>query len=860
MGIGAAFAAGLVKGFTQNIEREQTRRTAERDRLKEYESMALKAVLEGDATKSGFNAVQQMVQKGFENLDNQKPIDIFGTRGEDVVMDMTSMQGLLDSVGSNYLPGTGTYQIGMDDDLYERYTTDRGDMDKESNLWFQTLNDHRNKDKEAFDAHYKANPGDMDILKGEYKKRMLHRIQGLRASTQEGQKFVFSPQSFANYDEWVDLLGLNSTAERGIRFDALKEATADVFTSSFEGADADKGAFTIISSHLLTPTDETPYRKNIRALSGEDDFMAYSSGAFEMTGADMGVLTTVAESKGATLDEWMYSFSKNFNSVDKLSDALMHVTNIANQTTQGKKINFASTDTVLKIGEYLETEITNDADLQMTIVGGLMGDVLSVYERGLINEGLMTEDAYKIGTNREEGFKSVMGGVSYNEFKTRLSSATTARQQLELYKTIVNDISTVKGTLLDSAVAVAEGFVGDTGTIDQLMDMIGVSENDADYNSIKAMAIRTAKGGERAERDTLAFIIAANMARAEDSAGRLSDGDLQRNLQKLTGGYTTKRGEILSIEQVIGSLDSQIKNLDDINNAVLAYGSEGMTVELRTMLRNMEVRDNALKTWTRATYKPAIGRLGEQGPISAADLKGAKESEIFVVKDGKGTLMVLEGGQSGAIIGSGGTVIRTGTIKDLIDDGVITQKSAGGASDVEPETQPEGGPETSDEVFNNSEVDTKQEDLPPPTPAQEGQREVLGTTGRMGSGTERGLQGVMQTQEIRKTQQLAEATTEEGGQVYYDEKTGTYKTGELPDTKPEAGAATPPKPEAPQEQPIEPKPEGPITIDSLDARAKGMTQGADGYTHPDYPGKTFKKRIIQSGPNEGGDEFVEVTS
>ena len=39
-----------------------------------------------------------------------------------------------------------------------------------------------------------------------------------------------------------------------------------------------------------------------------------------------------------------------------------------------------------------------------------------------------------------------------------------------------------------------------------------------------------------------------------------------------------------------------------------------------------------------------------------------------------------------------------------------------------------------------------------------------------------------------------------------------------------------------------------------------MTQGPDGYTHPDYPGKTFKKRIIQSGPNEGGDEFVEVTS
>ena len=86
-----------------------------------------------------------------------------------------------------------------------------------------------------------------------------------------------------------------------------------MFTAGFEGTDVDKGAFTIVSSHLLTPTDDKQYRKDIRALSGEDDFMAYSSGAFEMIGADMGVLTTVAESKGATLDEWMYSFSKNFN-------------------------------------------------------------------------------------------------------------------------------------------------------------------------------------------------------------------------------------------------------------------------------------------------------------------------------------------------------------------------------------------------------------------------------------------------------------------------------------------------------------------------------------------------------------------
>lgn len=864
MGIGAAFAAGLVKGFTQNIEREQTRRTAERDRLKEYESMAMKAILEGDATKSGYNAVQKMVQTGYENLNNQKPIDIFGTRGEDIVMDMSSMQGLLDAVGNNYLPGTGSYQINMDDDLYERYSKDRGDVDKEANLWFQTINEHRNKDKQAFDAHFRENSADMDVLRGEYKRRMLSTIQGQRAGMTEGQKFVFSPQSFANYDEWVDLLGLNKSSERAITFDTLKEATVSVFNESVpEGVGkAEKGAFTIISAHLSKPSDDE-FVSAVRGAGTKDEFMAYDKGSFTMMGADMDVLTGVARSRGYELDEWMYNFSTNFNSIDKLSEALMHVTKIAQRNTQGKGINFASTDTVLNIGEYLETEITNDSDLQMRIVGGLMGDVLSVHERRLIDEGLMTEDAYKIGTNREDGFKAVMGGVSYNEFKTRLSSATTARQQLELYKTIVNDIGTVKGTLLDSAVAVAEAFVGDTGTIDQLMSMIGITESDEDYNSIKSMALRTAKGGARAERDTLAFIIAANMARAEDSAGRLSDGDLQRNLQKLTGGYTTKRGEILSIEQVIGSLDSQINNLDDINNAVLAYGSEGMTVPLRTMLRNLEFRDNALKTWTRANYKPAMGRLGDAGAMSATDLKDAQPSQVFVPKNSaeQGTsLLITNGGQTAIIVGRGGTVIRSGSVSELIDQGIIIRKGSGaGATPPAPDAgtvvEEEGGAESLDDVFDEAEQDNNQVVTPPATP----QGTVLGETGRTGSGTERGLQGVMQEDEIRRTQQMAQAVGDEGGTVYYDEETGTYKAGELPDTKPQAGSAEAPQEQAPQEAPAKPETSAPLVIDSLDEKARGMKQGPEGFTHPDYPGKIFKKRIIQSGPNEGGDEFVEVT-
>ena len=63
MGIGAAFATGLVQGFSDNIDKEQARRDKQRDRVNAYQDMAYKAVLEGTATEAGLNAVKELVKK-----------------------------------------------------------------------------------------------------------------------------------------------------------------------------------------------------------------------------------------------------------------------------------------------------------------------------------------------------------------------------------------------------------------------------------------------------------------------------------------------------------------------------------------------------------------------------------------------------------------------------------------------------------------------------------------------------------------------------------------------------------------------------------------------------------------------------
>jgi len=73
MGIGAAFATGLVKGFTQNIQQEKARRLAENEKVDALEQLVFAASLDPnkkvsqgakDLLKSArltFLVVQQMV-------------------------------------------------------------------------------------------------------------------------------------------------------------------------------------------------------------------------------------------------------------------------------------------------------------------------------------------------------------------------------------------------------------------------------------------------------------------------------------------------------------------------------------------------------------------------------------------------------------------------------------------------------------------------------------------------------------------------------------------------------------------------------------------------------------------------------
>ena len=118
MGIGAAFATGLVKGFTQNIEKEEAKRLAEQAKVDAFEQTALQAVVTGKATKSGYSAAADLIKSARQQMKDRKPIDMFGRATDGLDLDFAKLQGTLEDAteyGTTF--GTGQNKIGFNVDI-----------------------------------------------------------------------------------------------------------------------------------------------------------------------------------------------------------------------------------------------------------------------------------------------------------------------------------------------------------------------------------------------------------------------------------------------------------------------------------------------------------------------------------------------------------------------------------------------------------------------------------------------------------------------------------------------------------------------------------------------------------------------
>lgn len=119
MGIGVALASGLVKGFTENIGREMERRQAEKTRLDTIENAILAAGVGDDFDNKNVAAIKAMLSSSRERAAEQGGIDLFGTRGEDIIPD-TAMADLIGQLQSTTEPDVidSKFIVGKREDGY----------------------------------------------------------------------------------------------------------------------------------------------------------------------------------------------------------------------------------------------------------------------------------------------------------------------------------------------------------------------------------------------------------------------------------------------------------------------------------------------------------------------------------------------------------------------------------------------------------------------------------------------------------------------------------------------------------------------------------------------------------------------
>ena len=112
MGVGAALATGLIKGFTQNIGVEAQKRAGERDRINKLTDAILVSSVGENFNNANVEAIQNMISSAEEQMQAREGIDMFGTRSEDILTD-SEVSGLLGQLKSTTdKDDVDTYMLG----------------------------------------------------------------------------------------------------------------------------------------------------------------------------------------------------------------------------------------------------------------------------------------------------------------------------------------------------------------------------------------------------------------------------------------------------------------------------------------------------------------------------------------------------------------------------------------------------------------------------------------------------------------------------------------------------------------------------------------------------------------------------
>jgi hypothetical protein len=657
MGFAGAFASGLVKGFHQNILNEQKARATEDAKLDSYEAMIFKTSMEGgeNVNTSAINKISNLVKDGRKQLDSRGSIDIFGRPGKRLKLDMLNTAGIVNGTNSTYR--IGSVNMPVDKDFYN--TTIRADPAKRANVLFDSLN--------------RLGPERVrELFKSKEDKLALAQVYKNNISN------WLRPRVVGRNDTLVQMLGAENISINSWMKDIVGEQ---------------KNKYQFAVENL---SRDGKYKQGDFILPFEKmDGVLTNFTTLGFNNKQLGSLKSLAKSHGfEDMGEFTYFAAGKYKTPETFMEGLTTTLELYDMNAQ----NPQTMEEMAKLGAYLtKKKLHNDPLKMANVLAPLINNTDHKLLDGLrkfgFNQALDTEDF------NARFYKFT--GTKLDDFNKNFKALNRSEGQVKELMRYTREAKLATGTMQSGIYKFFADIFTTTGAVDQVSNLVGVGKDDTDTKNInsrisltiKAIEKEHGEGSLQAKIATLKFVVAADLARAEDSNGRLSDQDLARNMAKLGAGQGTIENQIAAMEVVLDDISKKRLSMFNLNKIKTDAQQRGyFTREERILISADEMGRNYIQEYNNsldsigmpsgppATMKEVMNPELFSKPDSA--LQGSNGESVHKSTDGKKTVLVRDG----IIVKE----IPQEKISKAIDDGVISFLVVGGEDDVKGETSPFG--------------------------------------------------------------------------------------------------------------------------------------------------------------------------
>jgi len=626
MSFGLGLVKGLVGGFTRNIQQEQQARGADDQRLAALEDTLFAAAL--DPKKRVPQELANMLKEAKTTLGEREGIDIFGRATPRLRLDMDKLSGIVNQVddslkGLNY--GKSKFGDFTNIPISQNYFDKSIKGYERARIWFDTMNTLVAQDPQKalnLAKHLQTNPLNQNVFSShmvdanrDYKYGNVNtlNLQGDGKATvlpdaKDTYKNVFGAfeavafQNKPSLNEQIlngakdlifgkgDKLGFK---DRNITLDKTNsiilldnDRNAGIFT--FQNPENYKSLVRL--AKINNPTNPDP---SLFVLNYRDQIQR---------GLKMSRLPELAfvdpDATDGMLD-YEQTASKYVDLFNALEiEQMGGMLDLSNMKDQEKK----------NVYNYLVRKYKNNTSGMIRAYAPLMtlSDdevVLFLREPGTTK---MTD------SNKNDIIKNYLDADSITDFLDRFKASVSARKRIKRVLNLEYQNKTSSG-IARSISQLLVKIAGPTGQIDQIAQTVfgrGRNHDKTNAQSLRAIlnklkregTFNNINGGTLAESRNIAeiesimIILAADMARAVDPSGRLSNQDFEVQLRRLgeSGFFSNKIGQITALETVEKDFDNLFERSKMIA-AVLTDAEKNTFTPRHLQIIKANVKFNNLK-------------------------------------------------------------------------------------------------------------------------------------------------------------------------------------------------------------------------------------------------------------------------